>query len=99
MSEPIERPPLQDVLLEQIASIASEEHESLTGKQAAAIIAAYHNVMDGDPVGTMRRDPETGAVALKVAASDGLLMWRVNVPDGSQYSDLAPTLPWPVLEV
>jgi len=99
MSVPTEPPVLEKAQLEQIASIASEEGEPLTGNQAAALIAAYHNVVSGDPVGTMRRDPETGAIALKVAAPDGLLMWRVSVPDGTQYNDLQPTLTWPLLEV
>lgn len=101
MSEPVATPPvLEKATLEQIASVASEEgEESLTANQAAAIIAAYHNVVSGDPVGTMRRDPETGAIGLKTMAPDGMLMWRVSVPDGTQYNDLQPTLTWPILEV
>ena len=92
-------PVLEKATLEQIASLATEpdaEHP-LTANEAAAVIAAYHNVTAGDPVGTMRRDPETGAIALKVN-SEGLLMWRVSVPDGSQYNDLQPTLDWPKIE-
>lgn len=101
MSQPVEPPALAEATLEQIASVASEpgEEQPITGKQAAAIIAAYHNVVSGDPVGTIRRDPDTGAIALKTAEADGLMVWRVSVPDGSQYNDLQPTLPWPVLEV
>jgi len=92
---------LEKATLEQIASIATEPDTEvpITANQVAAIIAAYHNVISGDPVGTMRRDPETGAIALKVAAPDGLLMWRVSVPDGTQYNDLQPTLTWPLLGV
>jgi len=100
MSVPIEPPVLEKAQLEQIASVASEEGgEPLTGNQAAALIAAYHNVISGDPVGTMRRDPETGAIALKVQDPGGLMLWRISVPDGTQYNDLQPTLTWPLLEV
>ena len=98
MSVPIEPPVLEQAMLEQIASVASEpETENpISASQAAAVIAAYHNVISGDPIGTMRRDPETGAIALKTSV-DGLMMWRVSVPDGSQYNDLQPTLPWPII--
>jgi hypothetical protein len=101
VSESTEPPVLGEATLEQIASVASEpdaEHP-LTGKQVAAVIAAYHNVASGDPVGTMRRNPENGAIALKTMAADGMLIWRISVPDGSQYNDLQPTLTWPILEV
>jgi hypothetical protein len=97
--EPTQVPPvLERPQLEQIAQVASEESEEpLSPNQAAAVIAAYHNVVSGDPVGTMRRDPETGAIALKVL-DNGLFIWRVNVPDGTFYNDLQPTLPWPKLD-
>lgn len=99
MSESVETPTqppvLQQATLEQIAQVAAEEtEEPLTANQTAAIIAAYHNVVSGDPVGTMRRDPETGAIALKVV-DNGVMLWRVSVPDGTQYNDLQPTLHWP----
>jgi hypothetical protein len=80
-----------DAALEQIAKVASEADESLTVNQVAAVLAAYNNVMAGDPVGTLRRDPETGAIAMR-ANVDGLHMWRVSSPDGNQYNDLQPTL-------
>ena len=97
MTEPAVPPVLEQATLEQIAQVASEEtEEPLTGNQAARVIAAYHNVVSGDAIGVMRRDPETGAIALKVNV-DGLMMWRVSVPDGSQYNDLQPTLPWPII--
>lgn len=99
MSEtPTEPPVLENATLEQIAQVASEDSEEpLTSNQAARLIAAYHHVVSGDPVGTMRKDPETGAIALKTMAPDGMMIWRVNVPDGTQYNDLQPTLPWPIL--
>jgi hypothetical protein len=88
----------EDSVLEQIAQVASEPEQTLTRNHVAAVLAAYSNVMGGDPIGTVRRDPETGALALRVKA-DGLHMWRVSVPDGTQYNDLQPTLPWPLLPI
>lgn len=91
---PLTPPMLEDATLEQIAQVASEADVPLTKNQAAAVIAAYHNVLDGDPVGTMRKDPETGAVALKVI-DNGLMIWRISCKDGTFYNDTQPTLPWP----
>jgi hypothetical protein len=85
--------------LEQIAQVASEADEPITANQAAAVLSAFKNIVGGDPAGTMRRDPETGAMALRVN-DNGLMMWRVSVPStGEQYNDTQPTLPWPILEV
>ncbi len=82
--------------LEQIAQVASEADEPITSNQVAAVLAAYANILGGDDVGTIRRDPETGAIAMRVS-DNGLLMWRVAVPNGEQYNDLQPTLDWPVM--
>ena len=99
MTEPVaDLPVLEKATLEQIASVATEpdaEH-TLTASEVAGVIAAYHNITSGDPIGTIRRDPVTGAIALKTSV-DGLLLWRVSTPDGGQYNDLQPTLPWPIL--
>lgn len=82
-----------DAQMEQIAHVASEPDAKtpFTAAQVGAILAAYRNVMGGDPVGTLRRDPKTGAVAVR-ANVDGLHMWRVSSPDGTQWNDLQPTL-------
>ncbi len=81
-----------DAVLERVADAVGD----VTVAQAAAVIAAWHTIHEGDPPGTIRKDPETGAVAMRV--EDGPVhVWRVNLPDGSQYNDLQPTLPWPKL--
>lgn len=87
-----------DTVLERIASVASEADAPITANQAAAVLAAYINITGGDPVGTVRRNPDTGEVAIR-ASVDGLHMWRVSHPDGSQYNDLQPTMPWPEVTV
>jgi hypothetical protein len=79
-------------LLERVAKVVGD----VTAEQVGAIMAAYWAIFDGDPVGTIRRDPDTGAVAVRVE-DNGMNLWRVNGPDGEQYNDLQPTLPWPVL--
>lgn len=78
-----------DPLLEQVAAIAE-----VTVAQAAAVIAAWHSIHEGDAIGTLRRDPDTGAVALRVM-DNNMHMWRVNNPDGTSYNDMQPTLSWP----
>jgi hypothetical protein len=88
-----------DATLDQIAHVASEKDGEITRNQVAAVLAAYRDILGGDPVGTLRRDPETGALAHRVAV-DGLHMWRVSVPaTGEQYNDLQPTLDWPEVTV
>jgi hypothetical protein len=83
--------------LEQIAAVASEADAPLTANQVAAVLAAYGSILSGDPVGTVRRDPQTGAIAHRVSV-DGLHMWRVSVPStGEQYNDVQPTLSWPMM--
>lgn len=78
--------------MEQIAHVASEpDQPPITWQQVAAILAAYNNVIDGDPVGTILKNPDSGAVAVR-ANVDGLHMWRISAPDGSQYNDLQPRL-------
>ena len=84
--------------LDQIATVASEAGEPLSSNQVAAVLAAYANILGGDPIGTVRRDPDSGAMAMRVNV-DGLHLWRVAVPNGEQYNDLQPTLPWPILQV
>jgi hypothetical protein len=85
-----------DAVLEQIAKVASESEAAITANQAASVLAAYRLILGGDPIGMIRRDPDTGSLAHRVTV-DGLHMWRVSTPEGEQYNDLQPTLPWPEL--
>lgn len=81
-----------DAVMERVAEVVGDT----TPQKVAATIAAWHAIHEGDPVGTVRRDPETGAIAVR--AEDGPMhLWRVSVPDGTQYNDLQPTLPWPII--
>jgi hypothetical protein len=87
--------PTDTAVLDQIASVASEAGEQLTRNQVSAVLAAYINILAGDPVGTVRRDPETGSMAIRVN-DNGLHVWRVNNPaTGEQYNDTQPSIDWP----
>jgi hypothetical protein len=85
-----------EAALNQIAQVASEADAPVTANQVAAVLSAYCAILDGDPVGTIRRNPDTGELAVRVNA-DGLHLWRVSHPQGGQYNDLQPTLPWPTI--
>jgi hypothetical protein len=86
----------QDHILAQIAKVASEADETITVNQVAAVLAAYKAIHEGDPLGTIRKDPDTGAIAIRVT-DNGLHLWRITPPDEPVYNDLQPTLPWPEL--
>ncbi|ASR85326.1 hypothetical protein SEA_TIERRA_27 [Mycobacterium phage Tierra] len=81
---------------EVVKVISQHLGDQVTDEQVATILAAWNNVKAGDPVGMVRRDPETGSVAHRVEAV-GVQQWRVSAPNGGQHNDLQPTLPWPVL--
>ena len=68
----------------------------LTEEQVSSVLATWNHLREGDPIGMVRRDPDTGSVAHRVSA-EGVHIWRVSRPDGEQYNDMQPTLPWPVL--
>jgi len=79
---------------ELVAAIA--QHVDLPPEQVTSVLAAAEAVRQGDPVGMIRRDADTGQVAVRVL-SYGVAQWRVSGLDGEQYNDLQPTLPWPAV--
>ncbi|ASR84778.1 minor tail protein [Mycobacterium phage Hurricane] len=79
-----------------VKAIAQHLGPDVTDEQVANVLAAWNNVKAGDPVGMVRRDPDSGRVAHRVEVV-GVQQWRVSAPGGDQYSDMQPTLPWPVL--
>lgn len=69
----------------------------ISADQVNLVLTAWNAVKTGDPVGTIVKDPATGAIAHRVD-SDGVHLWRVSALDGTQWADLSPTLPgWEVL--
>jgi hypothetical protein len=79
-----------------VGAIARQLSDEVSQAQIERVLAAWNAAREGDDVGTLRRDPASGAVAHRVN-HDGVHLWRVSAPDGSQYNDLQPTLPWPTI--
>lgn len=70
----------------------------LTTEQVTSVIVAYETFKAGEPAGTLKRDPDTGAFALRVDDPNQGPCWKVTTPDGSQHTDMQPTLPtWTVV--
>lgn len=70
---------------------------SVTAEQVNLVLTAWNAVKEGAPTGTIVKDPATGAIAHRVDA-DGVHLWRVSAPDGTQWADLSPNLSgWEVL--
>lgn len=78
-----------------VQAIAAHLGDTVTTDQVAEVLAALNAVQDGDAVGVVRRDPDTGKVAHRVL-SNGVAQWRVSGPDGEQYNDLQ-AVAWPVI--
>lgn len=55
------------------------------------VLAALEVIKEGAPVGTVVQDPETCAVAVRVA-QDGVPFWKVTLSDGNEYRDVQPVL-------
>lgn len=79
-----------------IVSTVSNHLPDLTDDQVAAVLDTWNRLRTGDPVGTVRRDPDSGAVALR-AEVEGIHLWRIVTPTGDQWSDIAATLAWPTV--
>ena len=74
-----------------IAEISAQCPDVST-EHVAMVVTAWNAIINGDPVGTVKKDPGTGALALRVSES-GVHKWRVTGSDGTTWSDLQPTLP------
>ena len=73
-----------------IAAIVKVVGDDLTEDQVRRVLAAREMVHSGSPVGTVMRDPKTGAVGTRIT-QDGVPVWQVTAPDG-QWVDMQPTL-------
>jgi hypothetical protein len=84
-------------LCEQIAThVGGIEDGEVLPSFVRRVLTAWQEIRNGDPVGTTRRNPDTGAIAHRVN-DNGLHLWRISAPDGTQYNDTQPTLDWPKL--
>lgn len=94
MTEPNPAPPDTIEATPQVADAIAAQlgGTDLTPEQIAQVLSAWNTVRSGDPIGTVVRNPDTGAIAHRVSES-GVYVWRCSHPDGTQWSDLSPTLP------
>ena len=80
------------VTAEIVAVISKHIGDSITDEQVNTVLAALNHVRGGDPVGSIRFNPKTGALAHRVEI-DGVIQWRVTEPGGGTYNDVQPVLP------
>lgn len=86
---PVHNAPLVEAISDQLPGVSTE--------QVMMVLDAWNTVTTGEPVGTLLRHPETGAIAVRVSAN-GIHQWQVTNADGGTYIDRTPSLAgWKVL--
>lgn len=78
-------------ITEPIIETISDQLPEVTTEQVAMVLAAWNTILSGDPLGTVRIDPATGSIALRLSDS-GVHKWRVTATDGGTWFDMSPTL-------
>lgn len=81
---------------EIVEQISTRLGDGISTQQVQSVLSAWHNVRSGAAVGTVLFDPVRRVVAHRVEDA-GVPVWRCSCVDGSQWSDMQPTLPWDVL--
>jgi hypothetical protein len=84
MSDPVE-------VTDSVVATVSEHCPEVSDEHVAMVLAAWNAVQAGEPVGTIKKDPVTGNLAVRVS-ENGIHQWKVTAPDGGMWSDLQPTL-------
>lgn len=78
--------PITDAVIAAIA----EQCPDVTVEHVALVLQAWNAVIDGEPVGTILKDPVTGNLAVRVS-ENGVHQWKITAPNGGMWSDLQPT--------
>jgi len=78
-------------LTDAFVELISEQCPEVTDEHVAMVLAAWNTVKAGDPVGTIKKDPVTGNLAVRVS-ENGVHQWKITAPDGGMWSDMQPTL-------
>jgi hypothetical protein len=90
MSDPIE-------VTDAVVALISAQCPEVSDEHVAMVLSAWNVVLNGEPLGTIKKDPDTGNLAVRVSEG-GIHQWKVTAPDGGMWSDVQPTLPgWTVL--
>ena len=71
-------------------SAISSQLPGIDDETVAAVMQALRASREGAAIGTVLRDPATGAVAHRVTS--GVQVWHVSELDGSSWTDTQPTL-------
>ena len=79
-----------------VEQISTQLGDNVSSEQVQSVLSAWHTMRSGAAVGTVLHDPVRKAVAHRVEEA-GVQVWRCSSVDGSQWSDMQPTLPWDVL--
>lgn len=77
---------------EHLVAAISSQLPSVTDEQVTMVLDALNTVRNGEPLGTIVENTETGAVAVRVS-ENGIHQWRVTHADGGTSIDRQPTLP------
>lgn len=82
----------------ELAMAIASQVEGVDAAQVEQMFSVWQAVAEGDPVGTVRRDPQNGKVYVRCDC-DGLPKWRVVDPyDGrANLFDLSNSVVWPIL--
>lgn len=78
-------------ITEPIIETISDQLPEVSTEQVAMVLAAWNTITGGDPLGTVRLDPATGSLAMRLS-DNGVHKWRVTAPDGGTWFDMSPTL-------
>ena len=65
----------------------------MTIEHVNAVLAAWNSAREGEAVGVVKRNDDTGFIAHRVE-DGGVIMWKVSSPSGQTYSDMQANLPW-----
>jgi hypothetical protein len=75
-----------------LVKVVAGQLSDITEEQVKMVLAAVEAVQSGEPVGTVRVNPDSGAVAVRVS-DDGVLYWKVSALDGGTWNDMQPSFP------
>lgn len=79
-------------ITEEVVTEISGNCPDVSDEHVAMVLSAWNTVLNGSPLGTILRNPETGDIAMRVSEL-GVHKWRVTATDGGQWADMRPTLP------
>lgn len=79
-------------LTDELVRTISAQCPDVSDEHVALVLDAWNTITEGEPLGTIKKDPVTGRLAVRVS-ENGVHQWKVTAPDGGMWSDMQPTLP------